>query len=193
MSTQQNNLRYSEADLAEFKALIDKKLEKAQNQLASLVKQLTDTAESKDNEGDWMDGSSSTTDIEMLEVMANRQRKHIIDLQNALQRIYNHSYGICVLSGELIDKRRLLAVPTTTKSLAAKMNVSTPVKKINKPVVKTNTDSPKIITKIIRKPVVNPVPKIAEEEEVDLELETDLEFDIDTELDLDKYSEEDLD
>lgn len=81
--------RYGEADLAEFKALIEKKVEKTERQLNSLEEQLAEAAESKDNEGDWMDNSSNNADMEMLEVMANRQRKHLIDLQNALQRVHN--------------------------------------------------------------------------------------------------------
>jgi len=136
--TNQTSNRYSEVDLNEFKAHIDKKIEKTERQLNSLEERLTHAAESKDNEGDWMDDSSNSSDIEMLEVMANRQRKHLMDLQNALQRVYNKSYGICVITGELIDKRRLLAVPTTTKSLVAKMdNSRKPIKKAYKPEVRT--------------------------------------------------------
>ncbi len=193
MTTPTSN-RYSEEDLNEFKALIEKKTEKTQRQLTSLEEQLADTAESKDSEGDWMDDSSNNADIEMLEVMANRQRKHLIDLQNALQRIYNKSYGICVISGELIDKRRLMAVPTTTKSLAAKMdNGRKPVKKAYKPEAKPSTNGPKIISKIIRKPKITPVsPKIWDEEE-DLDLEMDQDLEMTTEIDLDNFSEEDLD
>ncbi len=193
MTTQTSN-RYSEADLNEFKAHIEKKKEKTERQLASLEEQLAHTAESKDSEGDWMDDSSNNADIEMLEVMANRQRKHLIDLQNALQRIHNKSYGICVISGELIDKRRLMAVPTTTKSLAAKMdNGRTPIKKAYKPEPRLKASGPKIISKVIRKPVVKPtVPKNWEEEEEDLDLEMDQDLGIDTALDLDSFSEEDL-
>ena len=193
MSTQINSHRYSEEDLADFKAHIDKKIGKTERQLASLEEQLAYAAESKDNEGDWMDDSSSNADMEMLEVMANRQRKHLLDLQNALQRIYNKSYGICVISGELIDKRRLLAVPTTTKSLAAKMdNGRAPIKKAYQPKTKPKTNGPKIISKIIRKPVTKQiVPNDWEEEDLDMELEEDL--GVATDLDLDNFSGEDLD
>lgn len=193
MTTQTSN-RYSEEDLNEFKALIEKKLEKTQTQLTSLEEQLADTAESKGNEGDWKDDSSNNADIEMLEVMANRQRKYLIDLQNALQRIYNKSYGICAVSGELIDKRRLMAVLTTTKSLAAKMdNGRGAIRKPFRPEVKPNASRPKIISKIIRKPEVKPaIPKTwNDDDELDLEMEGDL--GMGTEIDLDNYSEEDLD
>ena len=194
MTTQINSNRYSETDLAAFKAHIDKKIEKTTRQLTSLEERLAHAAESKDNEGDWMDDSSNSSDIEMLEVMANRQRKHLMDLQNALQRIYNKSYGICTISGELIDKRRLLAVPTTTKSLAAKMdNGRRPIKKAYKPEVRPTANGPKIISKIIRKPVIKPTVSNnwAEEEDLDVEMEDDL--GMGTALDLDNFSEEDLD
>ena len=116
-----------------------------------------------------------------------------MDLQNALQRVYNKSYGICVISGELIDKRRLLAVPTTTKSLAAKMdNGRKSIKKAYKPEIKPTASGPKIISKIIRKPATKPAvsKNWAEEDDLDLEMEGDL--GMDTAFDLDNFSEEDL-
>ncbi len=196
MASQINSNRYSKTDLAEFKAHIDKKIAKTTRQLTSLEEQLTYAAESKDNDGYWMDDSSNNMDIEMLEVMANRQRKHLVDLQNALQRIYNRSYGICVISGELIDKRRLLAVPTTTKSLTAKMNSGPKVvKKAYKPEARPSASGPKIISKIIRKPVTKPVASKDWEAEDDLDLDLEMEDDLsmDTVIDLDNFSEEDLD
>ena len=188
MTTEFKINRYGEADLAEFKALIESKLEKTQEQLTALETQLTATTESKDNEGDWMDDSTINTDIEMLEVMANRQRKHLIDLQNALQRIYNKSYGICSITTELIDKRRLLAVPTTTKSLTAKM---TPVDlasvNLQKREVKPNASGPKIISRIIRKPEIKPIkPENWEDED---EEDLDLGLDMTMEVDLDNLTE----
>lgn len=186
--------RYEEAELAEFQALIEKKVEKTEKQLSSLEDQLAEAAESKDNEGDWMDDSSNNTDMEMLEIMANRQRTHLLDLQNALQRIYNKSYGICVITGELIDKRRLMAVPTTTKSLAAKMGQAAQ-RPVFKPTPKPKAaDSPKIISRIISKPT----PKVEkpknweDEDDLDLEIDDDLgttSFDID----FDNLPDEDLD
>jgi len=185
--------RYGEAALAEFKALIEKKVEKTERQLNSLEEQLAEAAESKDSEGDWMDNSSNNSDMEMLEVMANRQRKHLMDLQNALQRVHNKSYGICVITGELIDKRRLMAVPTTTKSLAAKMEVGGPARRSFRPETRPQaSNKPKIISRIISKPKAVEKPKVWEDDEdLDLEMEEDLGFH--TEVDLDNYSEEDLD
>ncbi len=195
MNTKMLHKRYSEAELAEFKIHIEKKLEKTQEQLVALEEQLTNTAESKDNEGDWMDDSTANIDMEMLEVMANRQRVHLLDLQNALQRIHNKSYGICIITGELIDKKRLMAVPTTTKSLAAKMDKEISKKKPVKRAITSTSSEPKIISKIIRKPEVKPIKpqNWEEEEEEDLDdlLEEDLDMPLD--VDLDNFSEEDLD
>lgn len=155
-------VRYSDAELEEFKVLIESKLEKAQTQLSSLQEQILEIAEnSGDDHGvDWMDDSSTGSDVEMLNNMAIRQRRYIQDLQNALIRIRNKAYGICTITGELIDKKRLKAVPTTTKSLAAKIQppVSTrsvttsdddeeeqPRRKSPKPAKN------KVITRVIRK------------------------------------------
>ena len=185
--------RYGDEDFAEFKALIEKKIEKTRVQLTALEAQLTASAESKDNEGDWMDDSTINTDIEMLEVMANRQRKHLIDLQNALQRIYNKSYGICIITGELIDKKRLLAVPTTSKSLVAKMiDGDTASKRPQRREVKPNAGGPKIISRIIRKPETKVVATKNWDDEEDIDIEIDEDFDLAMEVDID-FNESDLD
>ncbi len=113
--------RYSDQDLAMFRSLIEGKLAKAKEQLEQLHHQLIDINENKDNDYDLDDHSGNYVEKEFLQEMAYRQKKHIRDLENALIRIRNKAYGVCSVTGELIDKRRLLAVPTTTKSLAAKM------------------------------------------------------------------------
>ena len=190
--------RYSEADLEEFKALIEKKIAKATLQLEALQTQLEEAADSKGSEGDWMDDSSSSTDMDMLYTMTHRQKKHLLDLNNALQRVHNKSYGICIITRELIDKRRLLAVPTTTKSMAAKVTISdstsstsaTPKKKTTP---KSKPSQPKIITRIIKKPTTStPAPVLDNdflEEEEDMD---DLSY-VAEDINLDEYSEEDLD
>ena len=184
--------RYNEADLVEFKAHVEKKLEKAERQLANLEEQLADAAQAKDSQGDWMDDSSNSNDIDMLQMMANRQKKHILDLRNALQRIHNKSYGICMISGELIDKRRLMAVPTTTKSLAAKMGTASPAKKPSRPQPRPSASGPKIISRIISKPKPKvEKPKIWEDND-DLDLELDEDY-VSTEVNFDNLSKEDLD
>ncbi len=115
--------RYSELDLAEFKLLIENKLVKAMKDCNFMQSQLADLAEAKNNEGDWMDDTSTSNEIELLSTMTNRLKKHIQDLEFALLRIKNKTYGICIVTGELIDKRRLLAVPATTKSFIGKQQI----------------------------------------------------------------------
>jgi len=117
--------RYSDEELAEFQEIIEKKLAMAEEQLESLREQIVEISENTGDEhgGDWVDDSSTNSEIEMLSTMAARQQKYIQDLNNALLRIKNKVYGICVVTGELIDKRRLRAVPTTTKSLTAKTDI----------------------------------------------------------------------
>ncbi len=125
MANKENITRYSDQDLEEFRALIAKKLEQSEEQLESLQSQIMEISEnsSDDHGGDWVDDSSTNNDIEMLNNMAIRQRKYLLDLNNAMMRINNKVYGVCLITGELIDKRRLLAVPTTTKSLVAKTDI----------------------------------------------------------------------
>lgn len=112
--------RYSDQELEEFRILIEQKIELAQQQYDSMSERIKNISESNGNDGDWMDDSSNLQDLDMLNTMMVRHRKHIQDLENALMRIQNKRYGICVISGQLIDKKRLLAVLTTTKSIEAK-------------------------------------------------------------------------
>ena len=143
--------RYSEIDLAIFKKVIDKKLAKAERQLASLDAQLEETSRNKDSHSDWVDDSSNSASLQMLDTMAHRLRKHIVDLKNALLRIHHKSYGICSLTGQLIDKKRLLAVPTTTKNIAAKTaNNKRNLKQPYRPIA-VKQKAPKVISRIVKK------------------------------------------
>jgi RNA polymerase-binding protein DksA len=162
--------RYSDEDLKEFKQLLEDKFEKAKSQYLSLKEQLKDITENNNDDfaKDITDFSSIQTEVEMLNNMANHQRKYIQDLENALIRINNKSYGICVTTGELIDKKRLMAVPTTTKSVTAKTqsemkDVQVPKDRMRgfddiddgddeKPVRKAEPKKPIIISKVIKKP-----------------------------------------
>jgi len=159
-------VRYSDTELEEFRVLIEGKLEQATAHLQELQEQILEITENTSDEhgGDWVDDSSINNDVEMLNNMAIRQRMYIQDLDNALVRIKNKTYGICSISGQLIDKRRLLAVPTTTKSLAAKVaeQIAPPPVEREKPEPKPapekkastteKTTPPKrIITTVIRK------------------------------------------
>jgi RNA polymerase-binding transcription factor DksA len=125
MAKKENLTRHSDEDLEEFRVLVQKKLDQTTEQLESLESQIMEISEnsSDDHGGDWVDDSSTNNDIEMLNNMAIRQRKYLVDLNNAMMRIKNKVYGVCLITGELIDKRRLLAVPTTTKSLTAKTDI----------------------------------------------------------------------
>lgn len=194
-------VRYSDAELEEFKELIESKLEKAQVQLSSLQEQILEIAEnSGDDHGvDWMDDSSTGSDVEMLNNMAIRQRRYIQDLQNALIRIRNKVYGICTVTGELIDKKRLRAVPTTTKSLAAKTQPPVSTRPVGTPdddedeEPKRKTPKPpknKVITRVIRKSTAaKPAKPVDLDDDDDFEVEGVYDDDIDVDdLDSDMIS-----
>lgn len=115
-------IRYSDEDLQEFKVLIEDKLVKAQEELDFTQRQIDELNENGFNQqgGDWYDDSTAHTDLELLQRMATRQQRHIQDLRNALLRIQNKTYGICMVTGQLIDKNRLRLVPHATKSIDGK-------------------------------------------------------------------------
>lgn len=114
--------RYSDTELLEFKALINKKMDRAKSELSYYLEQLNDIEEKmNDGQDGWTEDAMVMSDIEMLNDFAHRQKKFLLQLEGALIRIHNKSYGICEVTGELIDKRRLMAAPATTKSLKAKM------------------------------------------------------------------------
>lgn len=117
-------VRYSDAELQEFKELIQKKYEQAKKELAYLQGLITrkDDFGGGENESRYMtmeDGSMSM-EREQLSQMASRQITYIDHLEKALIRIENKTYGICRVTGKLIDKARLRAVPHATLSIEAK-------------------------------------------------------------------------
>jgi RNA polymerase-binding transcription factor DksA len=134
-SSHQNNnqeqsgptMRYSDAELTEFRDLILKKLDTAKKELAYLQGLITRKDESGDlDEGRYMtmeDGSMSM-EREQLSQMASRQIQFIDHLEKAMMRIENKTYGICRVTGKLIDKARLRAVPHATLSIEAKQMMS---------------------------------------------------------------------
>jgi RNA polymerase-binding transcription factor DksA len=116
-------MRYSDAELIEFKELILRKLETAKKELAYLQGLIT----RKDEGGDMEDGrymtmedGSMSMEREQLSQMASRQITFIDHLEKAMMRIENKTYGICRVTGKLIDKARLRAVPHATLSIEAK-------------------------------------------------------------------------
>jgi RNA polymerase-binding transcription factor DksA len=115
--------RYSDQELNEFRDLINRKLDTAKKELAYLQGLITRKDESGDlDEGRYMtmeDGSMSM-EREQLSQMASRQIQFIDHLEKALMRIENKTYGICRVTGKLIDKARLRAVPHATLSIEAK-------------------------------------------------------------------------
>lgn len=120
--SQDLKVRYSDEDLQEFKVLIDEKLAQAQDELNRTQQQIDDLNENGFNQqgGDWYDDSTAHTDLEMLQRMLTRQQRHVQDLKNALLRVHNKTYGICIVTGNLIEKERLRLVPHATKSVDGK-------------------------------------------------------------------------
>lgn len=115
-------LRYSDEELEEFRVLIENKIAKAQEELKITQSQINDLNENAFNQqgGDIFDSTGSHSDLEFLQNLVARQQRHIQDLNNALLRIKNKTYGICTVTGQLIDKARLRAVPHATKSVDGK-------------------------------------------------------------------------
>ncbi|MEO7765961.1 MAG: TraR/DksA C4-type zinc finger protein [Ferruginibacter sp.] len=117
--------RYSDAELQEFRELIQRKLEAAKKELSYLHGLITRKDEMGGDEGDnrymTMEDGSLSMEREQLSQMASRQITFIDHLEKAVMRIENKTYGICRVTGKLIDKARLRAVPHATLSIEAKM------------------------------------------------------------------------
>ncbi len=117
--------RYSDSDLAEFKTLVVRKLEEARQELVNLQAQIINANENgTDDTGasfKMLEDGSETLAKEEAANLAARQKKFIEQLEAALIRIENKTYGICRVTGQLIPKERLRAVPHTTQSMEAKL------------------------------------------------------------------------
>ena len=120
----ETNVRFSDADLAEFKLLIASKIEKAKHDL-----ELIQSAYMNDHNNGTEDTSptfkafdegSAVNSKESNSQLAIRQEKFIRDLKNALIRIENKTYGVCRVTKKLINKERLKLVPHATLSIEAK-------------------------------------------------------------------------
>ncbi len=120
MSEKAIKTRYGDKELKEFEQIIDKKLEKAAKELSFYLKQLTAMADNPDAKVRGLDDGIGTAENERLSILAARVRKHMQHLENAKIRIKNHVYGICRVTGKLISKERLRAVPHATLSIEAK-------------------------------------------------------------------------
>lgn len=121
------SMRYSDNDLVEFREIISKKLDAAKKELTYLQGLIT----RKDDGGDMdearymtMEDGSVSMEREQLSQMASRQITFIDHLEKAMMRIENKTYGICRVTGQLIDKARLRAVPHATLSIEAKQTMN---------------------------------------------------------------------
>ena len=117
--------RYSDKELVEFETIINDKIEKAQNELNILKQSLNRSSESGTGDTNRtskvLEDGAETSQKESVNELAARQQKFINNLSNALIRIKNGTYGICKVTGELIPKARLRAVPHTMLSIEAKL------------------------------------------------------------------------
>ena len=116
--------RYSDAELAEFKELIDGKLKEAYQDYELLKNSLSHSDDHGTHDTSptfkMMEDGSETLSREETAQLASRQEKFIHNLKNALIRIENGTYGICRGTGKLINKDRLRLVPHATLSIEAK-------------------------------------------------------------------------
>jgi RNA polymerase-binding transcription factor DksA len=122
-------IRYSDSELTEFREIINKKLDAAKRELAYLQGLITrkDTGgEDVDARYMTMEDGSMSMEREQLSQMASRQITYIDHLEKAIMRIENKTYGVCRVTGKLIDKARLRAVPHATLSLEAKLGLVKP-------------------------------------------------------------------
>jgi DnaK suppressor protein len=117
-------LRYSDTDLAEFKEIILKKIEKAKSDLelikSAYMNDLNNGTDDTSPTFKAFEEGSETMSKEANSQLAIRQEKFIRDLKNALFRVENKTYGTCRVTGKLISKERLRIVPHATMSIEAK-------------------------------------------------------------------------
>ncbi|MEP3837214.1 MAG: TraR/DksA C4-type zinc finger protein [Algibacter sp.] len=120
----ENTVRYSDQELAEFKTLISGKIEKAKHDLelikSAYMNDHNNGTEDTSPTFKAFDEGSAVMSKESNSELAIRQEKFIRDLKNALIRIENKTYGICRVTGKLINKKRLELVPHATLSIEAK-------------------------------------------------------------------------
>tara|TARA_B100001079_G_scaffold266174_1_gene272947 strand:- start:1080 stop:1463 length:384 start_codon:yes stop_codon:yes gene_type:complete len=124
MANKEKN-KYSASELVEFEKLILDKMENAQKELdfikESLLRSNLSGTDSTQGALKTLEDGADTMEKESLSQLAGRQQKFISNLEKALIRIKNGTYGICKDSGKLIDKKRLRAVPHATQSIEAKL------------------------------------------------------------------------
>lgn len=124
MNEEKTKTRYNDAELAEFRELIKEKISIAREELYELAGTLSAANTNGDDAaiaGKTLEDGSATFEKEQTNQLAARQKKFIEQLEAALIRIENKTYGICRSTGKLIPKERLRAVPHTTQSMEAKL------------------------------------------------------------------------
>ncbi len=124
----ENKSRYSDNDLQEFREIIEEKIRKAEADLAllrsSYMNDGNNGTEDTSPTFKAFEEGSETMSKEANVQLAIRQEKFIRDLKNAILRIENKTYGVCRVTGKLIQKERLKLVPHATLSIEAKMRQS---------------------------------------------------------------------
>lgn len=122
---EQEKTRYSDAELAEFKEVILEKLASARQDYELLRSSINHSSNNGTDDTSptfkTLEEGANTLNKEENERLAQRQMKFIKDLEAALGRIENKTYGICSVTGKLIPKERLKAVPHTTKTIEGKL------------------------------------------------------------------------
>ncbi len=200
--------RYSDEELEVFKKIIEERMQRVQEEIDYLQEQINELNERMEGEatGDFVDSGTVFTELQLLYTQMGRQRQYLRELENAMVRIKNKTYGICTVTGELIDKKRLMAVPTATKSLVAKeaekmgkleelrrkahqAPTETDEEEEEKPKASKSKPQPKVITKVIKKPKnppqpVDPILEEDEDEDVPLNLELDPILPLDNDIDI---------
>jgi DnaK suppressor protein len=113
--------KYSAEELKEFERILQAKLTQAYQELEFIQKTLSkDTENAVNTSSKLFDDISDTLEKENLSALISHQRKYIVHIENALIRIKNGTYGICFVTGALIDKERLTLVPHSRHSAEAK-------------------------------------------------------------------------
>jgi DnaK suppressor protein len=124
MEQEKQKTKYNDEELAEFKLLIEQKIFIAREELNELAGSLSSANSNGDDAaiaGKTLEDGSATFEKEQTNQLAGRQKKFIEQLESALGRIQNKTYGICRSTGKLIPAERLRAVPHTTQSMEAKL------------------------------------------------------------------------
>jgi len=124
MQQEKEKTRFTDLELNEFRTIINEKIIIAREELRELAGALTSANSNGDDAaiaGKTLEDGSATFEKEQTNQLAARQKKFIEQLEAAMMRIENRTYGICRSTGKLIPKERLRAVPHTTQSMEAKL------------------------------------------------------------------------